>query len=182
MLDWPLRHEYWSLRINSIQLFTPWRAVNTTYLTLNISLGTHGSTDHDKSKVSCQEGHTRHAYAWQIGPFRQDTLEICRDVSMFLPCATEAWVLTTVLGASESDHAWYKWGWGYRHQDHEKIVKIQQNGGCFARENALNIPVLPSYKLAPEYFDIWLMFYDGQSMYHYKAPCSTLIIKHKPEF
>ena len=27
------------------------------------------------SMVSCQKGPTRHAYAWQIGPFWQDTLE-----------------------------------------------------------------------------------------------------------
>ena len=26
--------------------------------------------------VSCQKGPTRHAYAWQIGPFWQDTLEL----------------------------------------------------------------------------------------------------------
>ena len=26
--------------------------------------------------ASCQKGPTRHAYAWQIGPFRQDTLDI----------------------------------------------------------------------------------------------------------
>ena len=29
-----------------------------------------------KSRVSCQKGPTRHAYAWQIGPFWQDTIEI----------------------------------------------------------------------------------------------------------
>ena len=29
------------------------------------------------SRVSCQKGPTRHAYAWQIGPFWQDTLDIC---------------------------------------------------------------------------------------------------------
>ena len=29
--------------------------------------------------VSCQKGPTRHAYAWQIGPFWQDTLVIWRD-------------------------------------------------------------------------------------------------------
>ena len=29
-----------------------------------------------KSRVSCQKGPTRHAYAWQIGPFWQDTLEM----------------------------------------------------------------------------------------------------------
>ena len=26
--------------------------------------------------VSCQNGPTRHAYAWQIGPLWQDTLEV----------------------------------------------------------------------------------------------------------
>ena len=26
--------------------------------------------------VSCQKGPTHHAYAWQIGPFWQDTLDI----------------------------------------------------------------------------------------------------------
>ena len=28
------------------------------------------------SRVSCQKGPTRHACAWQIGPFWQDTLDI----------------------------------------------------------------------------------------------------------
>ena len=28
------------------------------------------------SRVSCEKGPTRHAYAWQIGPFWQDTLDI----------------------------------------------------------------------------------------------------------
>ena len=31
----------------------------------------------DISRISCQKGPTRHAYAWQIGPFWQDTLDIC---------------------------------------------------------------------------------------------------------
>ena len=30
----------------------------------------------DISRVSCQKSPTRHAYAWQIGPFWQDTLDI----------------------------------------------------------------------------------------------------------
>ena len=34
------------------------------------------------SMVSCQKGPTRHAYAWQIGPFRQDTLDMCVCVSL----------------------------------------------------------------------------------------------------
>ena len=35
--------------------------------------------------VSCQKGPTRHAYAWQIGPFWQDTLDICYS-EMFINC------------------------------------------------------------------------------------------------
>ena len=34
-----------------------------------------------KSMVSCQKGPTRHAYAWQIGPFWQNTLEILFEIS-----------------------------------------------------------------------------------------------------
>ena len=30
----------------------------------------------DITMVSCQKGPTRHAYAWQIGPFWQDTLKL----------------------------------------------------------------------------------------------------------
>ena len=33
----------------------------------------------NKTMVSCQKGPTRHAYAWQIGPFWQDSLEILND-------------------------------------------------------------------------------------------------------
>ena len=35
------------------------------------------------SRVSCQKGTTHHAYAWQIGPFWQDTLDICIYISIF---------------------------------------------------------------------------------------------------
>ena len=31
--------------------------------------------------VSCQKGPTRHAYALQIGPFWQDTLDMCKLVT-----------------------------------------------------------------------------------------------------
>ena len=30
--------------------------------------------------VSCQKGPNRHAYAWQIGPFWQDTLDYSQPV------------------------------------------------------------------------------------------------------
>ena len=32
------------------------------------------------SMVSCQKGPTRHAYAWQIGPFWQDTHDVCGNL------------------------------------------------------------------------------------------------------
>ena len=32
--------------------------------------------------VSCQKGPTRHAYAWQIGPYWQDTLELCLGLTI----------------------------------------------------------------------------------------------------
>ena len=35
------------------------------------------------SRVSCQKGPTRHAYAWQIGPFWQDTLDILDVVCLY---------------------------------------------------------------------------------------------------
>ena len=34
--------------------------------------------------VSCQNGPTRHAYAWQIGPFWQDTLDMCIPVRPYV--------------------------------------------------------------------------------------------------
>ena len=41
------------------------------------------------SMVSGQKGPTRHAYAWQIGPFWQDTLDICSVISTTLFRALE---------------------------------------------------------------------------------------------
>ena len=41
----------------------------------NASITAMTKAEH-KSRVSCQKGSTHHAYAWQIGPFWQDTLEI----------------------------------------------------------------------------------------------------------
>ena len=55
-------------------------------ITLPISFCTHGSymgyhralraSYYPILMVSCQKGPTRHAYAWQIGPFWQDTLDM----------------------------------------------------------------------------------------------------------
>ena len=42
------------------------------------------------SVVSCQKGPTRHAYAWQIGPFWQDTLDLCPAMFFYLGQAAES--------------------------------------------------------------------------------------------
>ena len=43
------------------------------------------------SRVSCQQGPIRHAYAWQIGPFCQETLEFSGHIlhkTSFIPMLT----------------------------------------------------------------------------------------------
>ena len=40
----------------------------------------HGFWPWPISMVSCQKGPTCHTYAWQIGPFWQDTLDIFKDI------------------------------------------------------------------------------------------------------
>ena len=40
--------------------------------------------------VSCQKGPTRHAYAWQTGPFWQDTLDVC-SLSRTWQCQDISW-------------------------------------------------------------------------------------------
>ena len=61
--------------------------------------------------VSCQKGPTRHAYAWQIGPFWQDTLNLSYIVNTMVTDvvmtqgarATAAMVLTKF---SQAQHTW----------------------------------------------------------------------------
>ena len=47
------------------------------------------------SRVSCQKGPTRHAYAWPIGPFWQDTLDIYK--TQFVPRFSEYWIKKPIL-------------------------------------------------------------------------------------
>ena len=42
---------------------------------LYVFMNMHGHIEY-VSRVSCQKGPTHHAYAWQIGPFWQDTLDL----------------------------------------------------------------------------------------------------------
>ena len=44
------------------------------------------------SMVSYQKGPTRHAYAWQIGPFWQDTLDIRNAFFQYI-----TWNMHTIL-------------------------------------------------------------------------------------
>ena len=46
----------------------------------DIAIIRHGNViiQHSIWKVSCQKGPTSHAYAWQIWPFWQDTLDIAK--------------------------------------------------------------------------------------------------------
>ena len=54
-----------------------------------------------KSMVSCQKGPTRHAYAWQIGTFWQDTLQIFSiDIPYF------AKILTGFSWSCQNDNFW----------------------------------------------------------------------------
>ena len=46
--------------------------------------------------VSCQKGPTGHAYAWQIGPFWQDTLDI-RSMSLVKTLFNFLWMLLCIL-------------------------------------------------------------------------------------
>ena len=69
--------------------------------------------------VSCQKGPTRHAYAWQIGPFWQETLDIyARSISLYTmghSCNTEvhckitlSFDLSSVVGTFSID--WFTLG------------------------------------------------------------------------
>ena len=57
------------------------------------------------SRVSCQKGPTRHAYAWQIGPFWQDTLDIAvrRLVTWCPACSMSlSFTMTTLLNFKQN--------------------------------------------------------------------------------
>ena len=59
------------------------------------------------SMVSCQKDPTRHAYAWQIGPFWQDTLDLCHGVIIVTSSLNELafnflpWSIVTISNITE---------------------------------------------------------------------------------
>ena len=72
---WNFSHETELSWKNQAFCFLNKQLVSCEYLSLSV-LNLKIQLRH-KSLVSCQKGPTCHAYAWQIGPFWQDTLEIC---------------------------------------------------------------------------------------------------------
>ena len=63
-----------SLKTSQIQWKYPF---DWTYWIISVQVKTiHSAVKENISMVSCQKGPTRHAYAWQIGPFWQDTIDM----------------------------------------------------------------------------------------------------------
>ena len=62
------------------------------------------------SRVSCQKGPTRHAYAWQIGPFWQDTFDMCnkRDDQAWVEMTYYNWAAVEyIIGGQRGTHVNY---------------------------------------------------------------------------
>ena len=53
-----------------------------------------GKIDHI-SRVSCQKGSTPHSYAWQIGPFWQDTFNVSQLASTSQPAVDKIGLFQT---------------------------------------------------------------------------------------
>ena len=64
-----------------------WGRQSSRYIENNVYTGV---TNHI-SRVSYQKGPTRHAYAWQIGPFWQDTLDYVLTRGLFWCSFPEFW-------------------------------------------------------------------------------------------
>ena len=77
IIKFTVRHNYSSAQDNTL--------LNTAMLELkNITIRLN-------SMASCQNGPTRHAYAWQIGPFWQDTIEFTKTLRI-LHARESGWV------------------------------------------------------------------------------------------
>ena len=61
--------------------------IKGTHFTISISwyIQFHVIYKYHISMVSCQKGPPRHAYAWQIGPFWQDTLDLWVSSRLWYP-------------------------------------------------------------------------------------------------
>ena len=59
--------------------------------------------------VSCQKGPTHHAYAWQIGPFWQDTLDLWYQEFSGMICIMFCLILRTIVGHCGTDGLYESW-------------------------------------------------------------------------
>ena len=57
--------------------------------------------------VSCQKGPTRHAYAWQIGPFWQDTLDVSTEATNALIALV---IMHHAISVHNADKIFIVWG------------------------------------------------------------------------
>ena len=67
--------DIWQCFVHSIYQRYSWRGYTVLRHEQYVNIF-HLSKSEHISRVSCQKGPTRHAYAWRIGPFWQDTLDI----------------------------------------------------------------------------------------------------------
>ena len=69
-----------AIKLNHVSKRGPWLQLVSSLEVLLLQLGVINDAVamslNVLSMVSCQKGPTRHTYAWQIGPFWQDTLVI----------------------------------------------------------------------------------------------------------
>ena len=80
-----------------------------------------------KLRVSCQKGPTRHAYAWQIGPFWQDTLEMKLQKTILAQRLCVSLALFTFCWWRNSLSEEVEWrlfhGFHHIHGSHNDVIK-----------------------------------------------------------
>ena len=70
------------------------------------------------SRVSCQKGPTHHDYAWQIGPFWQDTLNI-HFAGFF-----QGVIIAAIWHCQSNNRLEYKYKQGWKHNLHHSAEEI----------------------------------------------------------
>ena len=88
------------------------------------------------SMVSCQKGPTRHAYAWQIGPFWQDTLDVSETLcdpynvtapgfSRILPWLWGIFWADVAVQSAPHQAAWNVYSLWWRHNERDSVSNHQ---------------------------------------------------------
>ena len=76
-----------------------------------------------KSRVSCQKGPTRHAYAWLIGPFWQDTLDIWTTVPTISPRMSEPYIPVLYFSFFLPRFRTLPQLWTAKNANHDDVIK-----------------------------------------------------------